>query len=31
MVQSRFKGIEPAPAGITYNFDRWWVPKALQH
>ena len=31
MVQSRFKGIEPAPAGITYNFDRWWVPRALQH
>ena len=30
MVQSRFRGIEPAPAGITYNFDRWWVPRALQ-
>lgn len=30
MVQSRFHGIEPAPAGITYNFDRWWVPRALQ-
>lgn len=30
MVQSRFQGIKPAPAGITYNFDRWWVPKALQ-
>lgn len=30
MVQARFRGIEPAPAGITYNFDRWWVPKALQ-
>ncbi len=30
MVQARFQGIEPAPAGITYNFDRWWIPKALQ-
>lgn len=30
MVQARFQGIEPAPAGITYNFDRWWVPTALQ-
>lgn len=30
MVQSRFQGIQPAPAGITYNFDRWWVPRVLQ-
>lgn len=30
MVQARFRGIEPALAGITYNFDRWWVPRALQ-
>ncbi len=30
MVQSRFHGIQPAPAGITYNFDRWWVPRVLQ-
>lgn len=30
MVQARFHGIEPAPAGITYNFDRWWIPTALQ-
>ena len=30
MVQSRFQGINPAPAGITYNFDRGWVPRALQ-
>ncbi|MFP4167834.1 MAG: peptide-binding protein [Desulfonatronovibrionaceae bacterium] len=29
-VDSRFKGIEPAPAGITYNLSRWWVPKARQ-
>ena len=30
VVQARFQGIEPAPAGIMYNFDRWWVPKVLQ-
>lgn len=30
VVQARFHGIEPAPAGIGYNFIRWWVPKDLQ-
>ncbi len=30
IVQARFHGIEPAPAGIMYNFDRWWVPRDLQ-
>lgn len=30
VVQRRFMGIEPALAGIMYNFDKWWVPKALQ-
>lgn len=25
-VQKRFKGIEPAPIGIFYNSDKWWVP-----
>ena len=30
IVQSRFQGIQPAPVGITYNFNDWWVPKALQ-
>ncbi len=30
VVASRFKGIEPAPAGIAYNFIKWYVPKALQ-
>jgi peptide/nickel transport system substrate-binding protein len=29
-VSSRFKGIEPAPAGITYDFIKWYVPKELQ-
>lgn len=26
-VHSRFKGIKPAPAGIGYNFIKWFVPK----
>lgn len=30
IVQARFQGIEPAPAGITYNFRRWWVPRSQQ-
>lgn len=30
VIHGRFRGIEPAPAGITYNFIRWWVPKELQ-
>ncbi len=29
-VAKRFRGIEPAPAGITYNFNDWWVPKSEQ-
>jgi peptide/nickel transport system substrate-binding protein len=29
-IHARFHGIEPAPAGITYNFIRWWVPQGLQ-
>ena len=29
-VHRRFHGIEPAPAGISYNFERWYVPTALQ-
>jgi peptide/nickel transport system substrate-binding protein len=28
IVNSRFQGIEPAPAGITHNFIRWWVSKS---
>jgi peptide/nickel transport system substrate-binding protein len=27
IVNSRFQGIESAPAGITHNFIRWWVFK----
>jgi peptide/nickel transport system substrate-binding protein len=30
VVSSRFHGIEPAPAGISYNFIRWFVPKEEQ-
>ena len=30
IVSSRFHGIKPAPAGISYNFIRWYVPKNLQ-
>ena len=25
-----FHGIEPAPAGIGHNFERWFVPEPLQ-
>ena len=30
ILQARFRGIDPAPIGIMYNFDRWWVPADLQ-
>lgn len=30
IVQSRFHGIEPALSGIMYNFEDWYVPKALR-
>ncbi|MEK6696755.1 MAG: peptide-binding protein [Candidatus Deferrimicrobiota bacterium] len=30
VVHHRFRGIAPAPAGITYNFVKWYVPAALQ-
>ena len=30
MVHARVMGIEPAPAGITHNFIRWWIPKSHQ-
>lgn len=29
-VSKRFRGVEPAPAGIRYNFNQWFVPKAEQ-
>ncbi len=30
VVHHRFRGIVPAPAGITYNFVKWYVPAALR-
>jgi len=29
-VSARFHGIKPAPAGIGYNFTRWYAPKEMQ-
>ena len=30
VIHARFKGIAPAPAGISYNFIQWYVPKDQQ-
>ena len=30
VVHKRIHGIEPAPAGISYNFIKWYVPKDRQ-
>jgi peptide/nickel transport system substrate-binding protein len=30
VVSARFRGIEAAPAGIMYNFIKWYVPKEEQ-
>ena len=30
IISSRFHGIEPAPAGIAYNMDKWYVPQPEQ-
>lgn len=30
IISSRFHGVEAAPAGISYNMDKWWVPKGEQ-
>ncbi|MDD5424319.1 MAG: peptide-binding protein [Candidatus Omnitrophica bacterium] len=30
IVHARFRGIEPAPAGIGYNFIKWYVPTEEQ-
>ncbi|NQT89729.1 MAG: peptide-binding protein [Candidatus Omnitrophica bacterium] len=30
IVHKRFKNVKPAPAGIGYNFIRWYVPKDQQ-
>jgi len=30
VVAARVRGVEPAPAGIFYNFAEWFVPRELQ-
>jgi len=30
IIDKRFQGINPAPAGIGYNFIKWWVTKSRQ-
>ncbi|SHN66127.1 peptide-binding protein [Desulfovibrio litoralis] len=30
IIDARFQDIKPSPAGLTHNFERWWVPKNLQ-
>lgn len=30
VISSRFRGIEPAPAGISHNLTRWYVPQKEQ-
>ncbi|ATX81821.1 peptide/nickel transport system substrate-binding protein [Mariprofundus ferrinatatus] len=30
VMHKRFHGIKPAPAGIGYNSEKWYVPEALQ-
>ncbi len=29
-IHKRFQGIKPAPIGISYNIEKWWVPKVKQ-
>jgi len=30
IIHARFHNVQPAPAGITHNFIRWYVPKNMQ-
>jgi len=30
IIHARFRGIKPAPIGISYNFIKWYVPKEEQ-
>lgn len=30
VVDARFHGIKQEKAGISYNFEKWWVPRELQ-
>ncbi|MCS7149278.1 MAG: peptide-binding protein [Caldimicrobium sp.] len=29
-IHKRFRGIKPSAIGISYNIERWWVPKSEQ-
>ncbi len=29
-IHPRFRGIKPSPLGISYNIERWWVPRDEQ-
>jgi len=30
IIHARFHGVKPAPAGISYNMEKWYVPKTEQ-
>ncbi len=30
VLNARIRGVKPAPAGITYNFERWWIDPSRQ-
>jgi len=30
IITARVRGVDPAPAGISWNFNRWWIPKSQQ-
>lgn len=30
VVAARFRGVDPAPAGLMHNFKSWWVPRDQQ-
>jgi peptide/nickel transport system substrate-binding protein len=30
LINNKVHGIEPAAAGIGWNFEKWWIPKPLQ-
>ncbi len=30
IIHARFRGVKPAPAGIGYNMEKWYVPKTEQ-
>lgn len=30
ILSARIHGVEPAPAGISWNFNRWWIPREQQ-